>query len=478
MATHVRIDRPSRAHYFDDVERITRKILQHSDPGTLAGTIHDITESLAQHGISFEGRALPVSLVPTVVPAVEIEALEHAGEVVRQVLNRVLVRFVEEHHARLFDGPLHRFFTPYYRWWDVIAAERRSQEHIQLMRYDAVRDDHGRWTFMETNTCCPGGTIHCARIRDAWRQTRLGRTLCQSELLSEFAIDSASGFVRFLAQQAAELAPAAPNIAILNYRGTYTNELESLRRCHAQLRDKGAVGAGELLLGDIRDVTCHGGRAYLDGKPLALIYNKLDQLQIDPGAAEVAGWVAAAAGEGTEFLNSLGAMYLTETKRVLALLSDPTWSHCLDLSEDEQAVIKEVIPFTRLVEDFLGSGAPDLSLPARERQAFVLKADALTRGSGVVIGDQVSREAWLEALEHTRTNHGVAQLKCHLPSRTGFKADPAGAITRVAEFYGVDVFYFGPQFAGLVSRSHTSQVFNVGAGGRESPVLIIERAHA
>jgi len=478
MATHLRLERQVLSYHLDDIERITRKMFQQSDSGTLASTLDDIGKLLAQHGISFEGRAVPVSLVPTVVPAAEVQAIERAGAVVRQVLNRLLVRFVDEHRRRTFDGPLHRFFTPYYRWWDVIAAEQRTLEHIQLMRYDAVRDDHGRWSFMETNTCCPGGTIHCARIRDAWRKTGLGRHLCHDELVSEFAIDSDSGFVRFLAQLATQLDAAEPNIAILNYRGTYTNELESLRRCHAQLRDKAVIAAGELLLGDIRDVVCQDGRAYLGGKPIALIYNKLDPLQIDPGAAEVAGWVAASASPGTEFLNSLGAMYLAETKRVLALLSDPEWSHQVDLTEDEQRVIKEVIPFTRLVEDFIRGGTPALSLPARERQAFVLKADALTRGAGVVIGDQVGSETWLEALEHTRTNHGVAQLKCHLPSRTGFRTDLAGTVTRVAEFYGVDVFYFAAQFAGMVSRSHTSQVFNVGNGGRESPVLIVGSAHA
>jgi hypothetical protein len=108
----------------------------------------------------------------------------------------------------------------------------------------------------------------------------------------------------------------------------------------------------------------------------------------------------------------------------------------------------------------------------------VLKADALTRGAGVIIGDQVSREVWLEAVEQTRKNHGVAQLKCHLPSRTGYQPDSTGKVTRMAEFYGVDVFFFGAQFAGLVSRSHTNQVFNVGNGGRESPVLIVESEHA
>lgn len=462
-----------RSYRIDDLERIYRRFATLASAKVVADSLSDIRHNLSQFGITFEGRALPVSLVPTVVPASELSSLAEHALLIRGVLNRALDKFIIEHRERRFDGPMHRFFTPYYKWWDIIANESRKSDHIMLMRYDAVRDNHGLWSFMETNTCCPGGTIHCARIRDAWLSTRLGYQMTAREELSSFAADNPSGFVRFMALKAGEFDPTRPNIAILNYEGSYTNELTSLRDCYQELRRRGEIPCGDLLIGDIRDLLIKDGKAYLDEIPIALIYNKLDQLKIDPSNPDVGAWIEASRCSGTEFLNSLASMYLAETKRSLALLSDPNWSKYLSLSSDERTAIRGVIPFTRLIEDYADDASLSDSMPLRVPSAFVLKADALTRGSGVTIGSEVTEAQWTEALGETRRHNGVAQLKCSLPSRNAIHLLETGETKVVEEFFGIDIFLYGTEFAGLVSRAHVNPVFNIGNGGRESPVLII-----
>ncbi|MDQ2956937.1 MAG: flavodoxin domain-containing protein [Actinomycetota bacterium] len=462
----------SQVHDLAEIrQRITRS---HTDE-LLVAAERAIAAELREHGIAFESRQLPVSLTPTLVPADEVAVAARAGGVLRAVLNRAIAQFIDEHRRNVLDGPLHRFFTPYYKWWNLIASERREQDHIQLMRYDAVRTDTGRWSFIETNTACPGGTIHCARVRTAWLNSVAGQAAAPASI-DEFAVDDETGFVRFMAERAQAVDPDEPNIAILNYQGDYTNELESLRRCHEQLRARGELPAGRLLIGDIRDLRQVDGESWLDGAKIALIYNKLDQLRIDPEDPEVAGWVAAARSERVEFLNSLGALYLTEAKRSLALLSDPDWNQYLRLTADEARAVAEFVPYTRLLEDLIQDGETGDSLPGRARQSFVLKADSLTRGSGIFIGGKCADDEWLRALASTRTQHGVAQLMCDLPCRDSRLVAPDGQVLPVREYFGVDVFFFGASFAGLVGRSHTSQVFNVGNGGRETPALVIGAA--
>jgi hypothetical protein len=428
---------------------------------------------LASYGITFEGDTLPVSLMPTIVPTEDVIGVAEAGRVVRRALNQALSRFVREHEERRFDGPMHRFFSPYYRWWDLIAAERRQNEPIQLMRFDAVLSSGGRWQFMETNADCPGGTIHCARVRHAWLNTDLGQQMVSGELVDAHAVDDPGGFVRFLAKQAKEVRPEAPNIAILNYRGRHTNELASLQKCHAALREKGEIEDGELVLGDLRELTRDAeDRFTLGGVSIALIYNKLPAMDVDPSAADAQNWVAAAESPHVEFLNSVGATYLAEAKRSLALLSDPVWRSELSLTHEELAILSQYVPFTRLLEDSVDESLVENSLPIQARRSLVLKADRLTRGKGVFLGDTMGEGEWLRAPDTTRRNHGVIQAKCDLPSRTSLQDQGDGSLSNVTEYYGVDVFYFGDDFAGLVSRSHTDQVFNVGNGGRESVVLI------
>jgi hypothetical protein len=438
----------------------------------LISSASSIATELATHGISFEGNELAVSLNPTLVTSAETERAATAGAVLRRVLNRSINQFITEHVTGQLDGPMHRFFTPYFTWWNLIASERRTHDAIQLMRYDAVRADSGGWSFIETNTACPGGTIHCSRVRTAWLNSDVAGAV-ENQSISEFAVDDPTGFVTFMARRAEEIDPTAPNIAILNYQGDYTNELESLRRCHAALRASGQLSAGELLLGDITELRVVGEEIHLRGVKLSLIHNKLDQLQINPEDAAVANWVAAARSTSVEFLNSLGSLYLTEAKRSLVLLSDPNWNRHLRLTDDEAAVISEYVPYTRLLQDLVQDGDGSSSLPGRARQSFVLKADSLTRGSGIFIGGRSTVGEWARAIETTRQHHGVAQLMCDLPSRPSKHVTADRQIIDVVEYFGVDVFFFGEDFAGMVGRSHTEQIFNVGNGGRETPVLVI-----
>lgn len=453
---------------------IWEKTLGLGDAEMIKEAAKDIRATLAGSGVSFDESAeLPVSVTPTVIASEEARKVAREGGIVRRLLNRMLDGFVDEHRDRKFDGPFHRFFTPYYTWWDIIAAERRNDDHIQLMRYDMVRSEDGRYAFMEPNCGRPGGTIHCAKIRDAWLDTEIGRYFTRGGKIVESAIDDPHGFVLFLAGKAAAIDPENPNIAMLNYQGQYPNELPTIQRTHAQLVREGKIQDSELLLGDIREIECVDGKAYLRGTPIALIHNKFESLDLDPADPEIRGWLDAAKSEGTQFLNSLGAMYLGESKRTLAFLSDPDWNTHLELSAEERAAIRSVIPYTRLIEDLIRDAEVEDSLPGRARTAFVLKADSMTRGNGIFIGDNVAEDDWPEAVAFTRAHFGIVQAKCDLPSRAGLRVNAGGEVVEVTEFYGVDAFYLGDQYAGMVGRSHVNQLFNVGSGGSEAPVLVV-----
>lgn len=445
-----------------------------------------IQDVLQQQGISFEGKRLPVSLTPTILADAELQGIARKGAHIRAALQEIIARFIEEHQASRLDGPMHGFFQPYRKWWDLIAAERRTSEPIQLMRYDAIREDRGAWRIIETNTCCPGGTIHCARVRNAWLASPLGQEATRGVRLVELPIDRPDAFLRHMVELARVVSGQdAPSIAICSYLGFYQNELASLVAEHRRLIERHELPAGELLLCDAREVECNGGVAQVRGKQVAVIYNKLDPLMIDPTSPELAGWVQAAMSPRVDFLNSLAAMYLTEAKRVLALLRDERRRGSLDLDAQTIAAIEELIPPSHVLPalpelpalpppDALALGADDALLLAElhgNRHHYVLKPDALTRGAGVHLGKQLAPEDWTRALRQAAADHGIAQECADTPRRIAL--DPDGGGEPIQEYWGVDLFYFGAQFAGAVSRSHTNMVFNIGNGGRESPTLIV-----
>lgn len=464
-----------RRNYFTLIEnRITEKYHELISADLINSCTKDMTHNLNYYGISFEGKSLPVSLNPNLLLKSEIDVVAETSSLIYSVLNKIIQKFVIEHRSKIHDGPLHRFFTPYYKWWDLIASEVRTIDYIQLMRFDATRDYHGQWSIMETNTACPGGTIHCARIRDAWLMTKLGIKVTNKQKIYEFEVDKYYGFVLHLATLAQQINSESPNIAILNYNGVYTNELVSLKNCYQELLDTGRLKNGEIILGDIKDIQIVNGQAFINDKPIALIYNKIDQLQIDPNNPEIQNWISASRLEKTQFLNSFGALYLTESKRILALMSDPKWSQYIELTENEENAISTLVPFTKLVEDYLSESVNNLNILSLEKNRFVLKADSLTRGSGVYIGDKTTLSDWKQKIQELRSFGGIAQMKCPLPTRQSQIISEKGELVEIEEFFGLDLFMFGNKFAGVVSRCHTNQVFNVGNGGKEVPVLILE----
>jgi hypothetical protein len=437
-----------------------------------------IRRSLEQHGISFEGKRLLVSLTPTLLAGAEIDQLAPRGGRIRAALLAVIDRFVGEHRdapaLAASSAPLHRFFAPYARWWELIAAERRRSEAIQLMRYDAIREDRGRWRLLETNTCCPGGTIHCARVRTAWLSSPLGSEATRGIPLAEHPVDRPDGFLRHLNELARQLGGRGARVGICSYRGSYQNEVASLAAEQRRLVEQGELEGGELVIGDARELECDGRGATLRGLRVDLVYNKLDPLMIEPGDPELAGWARAAASPHVEFLNSLGAMYLTETKRVLALLGDEPLRHQLGLDAETLAAIDELVPRSHVLPQPGEADVRSADIMAEllaNRHRYVLKADASTRGAGIFVGRELGPQAWAAALDATVASHGIAQECADIPRRIALDPDAEGE--PLQEYWGVDLFYFGDRFGGTVSRCHTNMVFNVGNGGKESPALVV-----
>ena len=83
MLQPLSFDGTSRFSHLDDIERVARRALRGGDSQALDAAIRSISADLAAHGITFEGRTLPVSLLPTVIPAAEAERISWAGGRVR-----------------------------------------------------------------------------------------------------------------------------------------------------------------------------------------------------------------------------------------------------------------------------------------------------------------------------------------------------------------------------------------------------------
>ena len=432
-----------------------------------ASSQNHVRSALEKRGIDFEGRGLPVSLRPTVISARMADEIKRDLSVVRHCINRLIETLRANLHSRK-DSLLVDFFSFYEKWYPMILREQRDMDDIMLMRFDTARTARHVWKAMEPNSACPGGVIHCAFSRDAWASSKIGRALCSGLELVTAAIDDPYYFVRFL--DGLTEPRGSRNVAICNDRGVYTHELDSLQKASEKLQSQG-VTAGRIVVCDARDIRVDKTVVLAAGTPVGLIYNKLDPLAVDPEAPDLQHWIAASRADDCDFLNSFGAFYIGEAKSVFAALWREDIQREIGVSAKEKAAIKRRICRTRRVCD-LGPAAMREVIDNRHK--YVLKEDAVTRGIGVVVGHETDARHWADTVDAYRDRNGVVQEAIDIPMRATLEAtEGGGRLEGHYSYFGADAFFFGVAFAGMISRCHSSSVFNVGKGGQAVPMLVV-----
>ncbi|HSR49907.1 MAG TPA: hypothetical protein VLV83_03710 [Acidobacteriota bacterium] len=451
--------------------RVQDRLIEAADEQTVRAQQEHIRQYLKQHGVTFEGKRIDVSFMPTIVSADEVARVSAQGRLIRSALEKVIAAFRRELRRNPCEGPLQRAFRPYRKWFGLITRERPLADEIGLMRFDCIRPRPGRWTFIETNTACAGGTTTCPILRRAWLTSPLGKHALRGARLKQHPQDRQEAFVEFLLRRARQVGgPGAGNVAALNHCGDLTFEMDLWEHVAHRLRKRGQT-QGKLLLGDIREVEVRKGAAYLRGVPIALFHNKVDPLGIDPEDPSIQDWIAASRLSSADFLNSFGAKFLTEAKRVLVLLQQPEMQDAIGLDPAERQAAAEMLPPCAIVR---ASDAEQRARLHRHRRRLVLKADALTRGKGVFMGNELDPRGWDEAIDVTHKNFGVVQQRIPIPLSPAIDFR-RGHIGLGQEHYGIELFYLGGRFGGIASRSHRNQVFNVGVGGKERAALAVAR---
>ncbi|MBB6510549.1 putative circularly permuted ATP-grasp superfamily protein [Rhizobium soli] len=417
----------------------------------------NIDAYLTELGINFEGKQLPVSLRPTVLTLDEVRSTSEDLAVVRICLNKLLTQLVSDIKVSSSSSRLLSFFSFYRPWFELIAGEVRHADHIMLMRYDAATSSEGIFKVMEPNGACPGGVIHCAYIRDAWRRSQLGEHILEGSEVVEFESDSPDSFLHLLFSVAR--CEREPTIALCNYKGVFSNELKSLVNRNELLRQQG-VTSGNVIVCDIRDIRVHEDAAYVGEIQIDVVYNKIDHMMVDPSDADIAGWREASKLESCEFLNSIAALYIAEAKSIFAALCDPELQVELGFDQHELTAIARRVPRTRMLIGHKES--PSYEDLVRNRMDYVIKADALTRGAGVYVGRLESENSWGAALMHLAVSNAVVQDVLDIPSRetVHFSTDLENSLTVRREFHGVDFFFYGGDFGGVVDlRPNSPPVF-------------------
>ncbi|MBN2057103.1 circularly permuted type 2 ATP-grasp protein [bacterium] len=160
-------------------------------------------------------------------------------------------------------------------------------------------------------------------------------------------------------------------------------------------------------------------------------------------------------------------------KSMLSVLTDEKMQHLFN--EEEQAAIRETIPWTRFVRpgetSYNGTVISLLDFIAANREKLVLKPNSAYGGRDVAIGPELSQKEWEDVLALTSTGRWVVQEYVPIPTIELPVFGPE--LTFARKKVNVNFFAFNGHYAGAYARTSDSSVINVARGGGQMPVFTL-----
>ncbi|HJN78398.1 MAG TPA: circularly permuted type 2 ATP-grasp protein [Myxococcota bacterium] len=304
--------------------------------------------------------------------------------------------------------------------------------------------------FLELNAESPAGIGYADALSAVFARDPLMRSMAATSL------SSAPHLVRAVQEVWKEFGGSGPPlIAIVDFRDVPTRwEFELLRQT---FRASGV----RCEIADPRDLDFVGGRLFLRGEVVGLVYRRLLVSDILARPDECKALMDAYRAGAICMVNSLRTVLL-HSKGLFALLHDPEFQS--QLSASERRMIVEHVPWTTHVTD----DEELLAMAIEDRQQLVLKPLVGHGGAGVVLGWQSAEADWVEALE-SATGH---ILQRRVPHQLVAFPDARDGYALKERAVDLDPFLIRGRFAGFLCRLATGPLANVSTGASQVPVFV------
>ena len=264
---------------------------------------------------------------------------------------------------------------------------------------------------------------------------------------------------------------AKPVIAIVDWREVPTwNEFEILQARFEKL------GVPTIVC-EPRELVFDGQNLTAQGKKIDLVYRRVLINDIIARPAECEALVRAYEARAVCVTNTLRCK-IPHKKAFFAVLTDER--NCGLFSATEQEIIRQHIPWTRLVADAKterdGKPVELLKHVRRNRTEFVMKPNDEYGGAGVTLGWEASEKQWDEAVGRALADrHGAWVVQARIPVRREvFPHFGAGAAATMRDML-VDLapYLFRGRMAGFLTRLSATGLANVTSGGGQVPAFVV-----
>ena len=265
---------------------------------------------------------------------------------------------------------------------------------------------------------------------------------------------------------------APPTMAIVDWRNVPTwTEFEILRDAF--------ISAGvPTIVCDPRELAFEAGILSVKGRRIDLVYRRVLVNDIVARPDDCTALVEAYAAGAVCVANTLRCK-LAHKKAFFAVLTDPRNAGLF--SDDEHAVIRACVPWTRVVADCStekdGRTIDLLKRVESDRERLVLKPNDEYGGKGVLLGWETPAPEWTGALNAALADPpGTWIVQERIPVRREIfpQFDEGGKVTLRDVLVDLAPYLFRGRMTGYLTRLSATGLANVTSGGGQVPSFVVD----
>jgi hypothetical protein len=437
-------------------------LLANSD---LAAASHvALDDHLRRRNLVFGGRALCTVLRPRFFSTSALQTLERR-------IRRLMVAFRKAHEAAMADAALRAQFRLTDWEEQLVLADpgyRIASPHGRLDCFQVDATDSLALT--EYNAETPAGAGYNDALAEAFATIPVMRAFSRRYSVRPLPARNGVGTAILDAWREFSGQWAGPRIAIADWDDVPT--LAEFQLFKAYFATLGL----EAVIVDPRTMEYRGGRLYAGGGPVDLIYKRVLINELIEREGLQHPMVRAVQDRAVCMVNPFRCKLLHK-KASLAVLSDERNAKLF--SAEDLAAIRELIPWTRLVEErhteLDGKRIDLMPFIAGQRTRLVLKPNDDYGGAGVVLGWTVDDAEWKAALQRALAEPYIVQQRVTIPQEP-FPSLVDGRLVLLDRMLDTAPFVINEDgVEGCLSRLSTAALLNVTAGGGSSvPCFVVE----
>lgn len=346
-------------------------------------------------------------------------------------------------------------------WERTLVLEDPRIDASPVSRLDAFYSpDDGRLRFTEYNAETPAGSAYNDALTELFLALPVVRSFRRRFTLEPLPARHNVLHSLVAAYQRFSGGRDRPTIGILDWKEVPTYSEFLLYQDY--FRSMGF----ECVIGDPREVEYRNGGLYAEGVKIDLIYKRvlINELIEDGGLDHP---MVRAVRDGAVCMANPFRCKVLHKKASFAVLSDERNAGLF--SAAETAVIKDHVPWTRIVEERRtwhdGATIDLVPFVIDHKDSLVLKPNDDYGGAGVVLGWEVDQSVWAATVTKAMSHPHIVQQRIGLPSEL-FPSLVGDDVVYADRIVDTAPFCFDGAFAdGCLTRVSTATLVNVTAGG-------------